>query len=422
MNRYLVVIIIAAGWSVTAFSKQLEVGSSRAVASISSALAIAAPFDTLCINSGEYQEAQAMIINKPLTLIACGDVKINAPQGTGIFEIRGDSVTISGFTLANVEKSYTKDLAAIWVDFSSHFTLTNNIINDCFFAIFCTKAKNGIIRNNTIKGNAVEEYSSANAIHLWYCDSMEIGDNVVENHRDGIYLEFTDNSNIQNNISRNNLRYGLHFMFSNDDLYQENTFMGNGAGVAVMFSDHIAMIGNQFKQNWGRASYGLLLKEIYDSKIEDNSFTKNTTAIFCEGSSRIVLQGNSFTDNGWALKMRGSAMDNELTQNNFMGNSFNVATDAKTNHNNYHHNYWDDFEGYDLNKDGVGDVSHRPVNLFSYLVSRIDESIILLRSSFIEVLNFTEKVAPAVTPTNLVDEQPLMKPSASYRPNLSPDS
>ncbi len=413
MNRYLVVLIIVVGWSVTAPCKELEVGSSRAVASISQAILQASAFDTICVNSGTYAEAQAIIIDKPITLLACGDVTIKAAEKSGIFEIRSDSVTISGFTLRDVPKSYTKDLAAIWVDFSEYFTISDNTIQDCFFAIFCTKAKNGIITNNNVTGNAVQEHSSANAIHLWYCDSMVILDNMVEHHRDGIYLEFTDNSVIQGNMSRNNLRYGLHFMFSNDDLYKGNTFTNNGAGVAVMFSDHITMLNNNFIENWGRAAYGLLLKEIYDSKIEGNHFTKNTIGIFSEGSSRVAIQANVFSANGWAIKMRGSSMDNELAQNDFLGNSFNIATDAKTDHNTYHHNYWDDYEGYDLDKNGVGDIPHRPVNLFSYLVSRIDESIILLRSSFIEVLNFTEKVAPAVTPTNLIDEHPLMKPHNS---------
>ncbi len=410
MKRYLVVLIIVVGWSVTAHSKEWEVGSSLAVTSISQAIAAANPFDTLCINTGHYNPGQAIVIDKPLTLIGCGEVIITAAKSSGIFEVRADSVTISGLTLRDVEKSYTKDLAAIWVDYSSYFTISENTITDSFFAIFCTKAKNGVIKNNNITGNAVQEYSSANAIHLWYCDSMSISNNMVEHHRDGIYLEFTDNSTVSNNISRHNLRYGLHFMFSNDDVYQGNTFIDNGAGVAVMFSDHIEMIENNFLENWGRASYGLLLKEIYDSRIVGNVFNKNTIGIFSEGSSRVSFTENEFSGNGWALKMRGSSMDNDLSRNNFIGNSFNVATDAKTDHNTYHHNYWDDYEGYDLDKDGIGDVPHRPVNLFSYLVSRIDESIILLRSSFIEVLNFTERMAPAVTPTNLIDKEPMMRP------------
>lgn len=410
MIRDLVVFIAIVGWSVTAYSRDMEVGPSLAVTSISQALEMAQPHDTLCINAGEYEPDTVMVIDKPLTLIACGEVSILAAQACGIFEIRSDSVTISGFHLKDVQRSYLKDLAAIWVDNVSHFSLNHNTITNSFFAIFCTKAKKGTISGNTISGDAVEEHSSANAIHLWYCDSLSITGNTVQHHRDGIYLEFTDNSVVSNNVSRHNLRYGLHFMFSNNDVYKNNLFTDNGAGVAVMFSDHIDMINNQFVENWGGASYGLLLKEIYDSRLKNNLFRKNTIGVFAEGSNRMEISGNTFTGNGWAIKMRGSAMDNELTQNNFLGNSFDIATDAPVNYNNYHHNFWDEYEGYDLNKDGIGDVPHRPVNLFSYLVSRIDESIILLRSSFIQVLDFAERIAPAVTPNNLLDEQPLMKP------------
>lgn len=57
--------------------------------------------------------------------------------------------------------------------------------------------------------------------------------------RDGIYLEFADNCEITNNQSIDNLRYGLHFMFSNDDIYRGNIFENNGAGVAVMFSKEL---------------------------------------------------------------------------------------------------------------------------------------------------------------------------------------
>ncbi|MDX1629079.1 MAG: nitrous oxide reductase family maturation protein NosD, partial [Fulvivirga sp.] len=71
---------------------------------------------------------------------------------------------------------------------------------------------------------------------------------------------------------------------------------------------------------------------------------------------------------------------------------------------------WNEYAGYDLNKDGIGDVPHRPVKLFSYVVTRSESSIILLRSLFIDLLNFAEKVTPVFTPETLVDEQPLMKP------------
>lgn len=410
MIRGLVLLFIVVGGSVTAVASGGFNSQSTAVTSLFQAIAKAQPHDTLVIAAGKYNLKQKLVIDKPLTLLGKNKVTLYAAPQKGLIEITADSVTISGFHLKDVGRSYTEDLAAIWINETRHVNIVNNRISNCFFAIFATRAKVGIIRNNTISGNAVDEYSSANAIHLWYCDSLTVNGNTVQNHRDGIYLEFTNNSVINNNVSRNNLRYGLHFMFSDHDSYAHNIFEKNGAGVAVMFSNYIKMVGNTFRQNWGSASYGLLLKEIYDSEITGNLFKKNTTGILAEGSTRVIFQNNRFLNNGWAIKMRGSAMENELLYNDFIGNSFHLASDKTTSTNDFHHNYWDDYDGYDLNHDGVGDIPHRPVNLFSYLVSRSDASILLLRSTFIEVLNVAERVAPAVTPENLEDATPLMNP------------
>lgn len=406
----MVLLFIVVGGSVTAAVSGGYRNIRPAVTSLSQAIARAQAHDTITIAPGAYQLQETLLIDKPLTLQGKGEVTLTAAPQKGLLVITADSVTITGLHLKEVGRSYTEDLAAIWIKEARYFNIANNTITNCFFGIFGTRAQNGIIRNNTISGNAVDEHSSANAIHLWYCDSLTVNGNTVQNHRDGIYLEFTNNSTLNHNHSLNNLRYGLHFMFSDRDTYAHNVFEKNGAGVAVMFSNYINMHHNTFRQNWGSASYGLLLKEIYDSEIRANVFQKNTTGILAEGSTRVLFQKNRFLNNGWAIKMRGSSMDNELRYNDFIGNSFHLASDKTTSTNDFHHNYWDDYDGYDLNHDGVGDIPHRPVNLFSYLVSRSDASILLLRSTFIEVLNVAERVAPAVTPDNLEDATPLMKP------------
>ena len=258
-------------------------------------------------------------------------------------------------------------------------------------------------------GDAIEEYNSGNGIQLWYSHHIEIENNYVEHVRDGIYLEFSDDCLIKNNVSALNIRYGLHFMFSNDDTYQDNTFENNGAGVAVMFSKKIKMFNNVFKENWGTASYGMLLKEINDAEIIGNTFEENTIGINIEGSNRIVYKHNNFKHNGWAVKVRGACYDNEFTENNFLYNSFDIAYNSKVNDNTFDKNYWSNYTGYDLDKDGIGDVPYRPVKLFSYIVNRTPETIILLRSMFIDIIDFSEKVSPVFTPDNLLDNHPLIK-------------
>jgi nitrous oxidase accessory protein len=169
------------------------------------------------------------------------------------------------------------------------------------------------------------------------------------------------------------------------------------------------MTYNVFKENWGSASYGLLLKEIYDAEIEHNTIERNTIGINAEGSTRINYRNNTFQNNGWAVKISGACYSNKFYDNNFLYNSFDVSYNSKLNDNLFDHNYWSSYTGYDLNKDGVGDVPFRPVKLFSYVVNRTPETILLLRSFFIEILNFSEKVSPVFTPDDLQDHAPLMK-------------
>ena len=155
--------------------------------------------------------------------------------------------------------------------------------------------------------------------------------------------------------------------------------------------------------------YEKLLKEINDAEIIGNTFQENTIGINIEGSNRIVYKNNNFINNGWAVKVRGACYTNSFLENNFLYNSFDISYNSKVNDNVFDRNFWSNYTGYDLDKDGVGDVPYRPVKLFSYLVNRTPETIILLRSLFIDIIDFSEKVSPVFTPDNLLDNNPLIK-------------
>jgi len=406
MKSIIVLILYLIGTG-TLLAEQLEVCSDCEYTTIKNAIKIASPNDTILVRAGHYKEYNIQI-DKPLTLLGEDQPLIDGEDKGEILRILSDDVTVSGFVIRNVGTSYTTDFAAVRVIKSKNFILENLILEQLFFGIYLEKATHGIIRNNQIKGDAVEEFNSGNGIHLWYSHYIQITNNHVEHVRDGIYLEFSDHIRIAGNTSMNNVRYGLHYMFSNEDVYENNHFENNGAGVAVMFSKQIKMIGNTFKNNWGPTSYGLLLKEIYDAEIVDNRFEANTTAINIEGSNRIRYAGNHFQSNGWALKVKGACYTNRFERNNFLGNSFDVSYNGKLNDNVFEGNFWSSYSGYDLDKDGIGDVPYRPVKLFSYIVNRTPETIILLRSLFMDLINFSEHVSPVFTPDNLIDPSPLM--------------
>ena len=390
-------------------AQSIEVCPKCPINTIAQAIAKAKKGDTIIVQKGTYPENN-ILLDKPITLIGKDRPIINGQFKGSILKIQADSITIKGFRLANVPFKATEEQAAILLDKSKKFLIEDNIMDQVCFGVLLRKGRDGIIKNNKISSNATQQYNSGNAIHLWSCKNIKIIGNEAANCRDGIYIQFSSKSYIEGNYCYKNLRYGLHFMFSDDNEYYRNRFSENGAGAAVMFSKRVKMVGNTFQDNWGPSSYGLLLKELYDSELVDNTFYRNTIGINGENCTRMKYNENTFTENGWGIRIRGGCYQNDFWDNNFFNNTFDVAYDNNVNDNKFRSNYWSDYTGYDLNKDGVGDVPYRPVKLFSYISNRTPESIVLLRSLFIDIMNFSEKVAPVFTPENLIDETPRMEP------------
>jgi len=326
-----------------------------------------------------------------------------------IMTVTADSVTVRGISFRNVGVAFTEDLAAIKVVRARYCSIADNRIDNGFFGIYLQEAQYCAVLRNVIRGTHARDATSGNGIHLWHSRDIVIQGNQVSGHRDGIYFEFVRATHVHDNLSTGNLRYGLHFMFSDSCDYEGNTFRRNGAGVAVMYTHNVRMVGNHFTDNTGAAAYGLLLKEISDSELRDNIFSGNTSGLYADGATRLNAHHNTFLNNGWALKLQSSTEGATFTANNFAGNTFDVSTNSRSANSTFRGNYWSEYQGYDLNRDGVGDVLYRPVRLTSVVVARYEPALILLRSNFLLLMDAAERVLPALTPETLADSAPAIR-------------
>ena len=378
------------------------------VRSISAALALVRSGGRVIVTEGHYREP-TIVVTRPVEIVG-RDMPVMDGEGThAIIIVKADSVTISGLHLEHVGTSYVEDRAALRVQNAHGCIITANQFSDAFFGIYLANVQGCRIEHNVLRASHTTETSSGNGIHLWSTRGVTIAGNTSAGFRDGIYFEFVHDTEVRDNVSEGNLRYGLHFMYSDDCRYLRNTFRRNGSGVAVMYTHHVQMIGNRFEHNWGAAAYGLLLKEISDAHLEGNRFYRNTTGLVADGANRIIADRNDFIENGWAIKLDASTVDGRLTRNNFVANTFDIASNSRDQSTVLAGNYWDAYRGYDLNRDGIGDVPFRPVRLFSMIVAQHEPSLLLLRSAFVELLDATERVLPAVTPTTLADARPAMR-------------
>lgn len=383
----------------------ITVGNDKNFATINQAIKLAKAGDTVYVNSGVYQEV--LLINKPISLIGIGRPVLDGLKKNQILSIHSDHVTVKGFKIINSGISSMDAISGIRVVESSYIIVEDNILEDNYFAINIEVSNECKISGNRITASEGAS-SNGNGIHCWKSTKLAIVDNYISKHRDGVYFEFVTDSYIARNISEKNNRYGLHFMFSHYDRYSDNIFSENGAGVAVMYSNHVTMNDNRFLKNWGPSIYGLLLKEITDSNIYHCEFEENTIAIMADGASRMKINDCDFEENGYAIKINANCSDVEIKKNNFLSNTFDMSTNGSLMLNTVSENYWDKYEGYDLDEDGYGDVPFRPVNLFSRIVENNPSVMMLFRSFIAIILDKTERLLPTIISEKLKDNTPSM--------------
>ena len=128
-----------------------------------------------------------------------------------------------------------------------------------------------------------------------------------------------------------------------------------------------------------------------------------------EGTTRVDVKHCLFEDNGWALRVQASCSGSNFVESNFIGNSFDVATNGTMMLNFFNNNYWDKYDGYDLDKNNIGDVPYYPVSVYSVVTEKIPDAMILYHSFLTDIIDKVEKVLPTMIPDKLKDDHPMMK-------------
>ncbi|MBF1407893.1 nitrous oxide reductase family maturation protein NosD [Prevotella histicola] len=408
-RRALTTLICLSFSIITLSARTIEVGEGKAFSSINAALHKAKAKDEILIY-GKKIYKEHLVIQKPITLKGVGTPIIDGGQRGDVIKVNADNVTIEGLQIQNSARSSQVDYCGVHVKDAQFVTVRNCVFRKNQFSVMFQNCKNGLIANNNISSNITYNPIMGNAVHCWKSDNMHITGNNIGHNRDGIYLEFVNNSHIDHNTVSGCARYGLHFMFSHFNVYNSNRFNHNQAGVAVMFAHNVEMINNTFEFNRGTSSYGLLIKELQYSTIKWNRFLDNTVGLLIDGGSDLNVHHNVIKNNGWGMRLISASTNDTIVHNNFLGNTFDMTTNVSYNRNNVNGNYWDKYEGYDLNKDGYGDVPFHPLSLFSMLAEQNENVLFFFHSFLMNLLDATEKVLPSITPDNYVDNYPHMNP------------
>ena len=368
----------------------------------------AQPGDRVVVPAGTYDGD--LLIDRPITLSGVGRPTLRG-SGTGsVVRVRAAGVIIEGFDIDGRGKGdLGRDTSGIHVA-APRATIRDCRIRQALFGIYLREADDAVVENNTvagIPGRAPGEMGSG--IHVWNSQRFRLVGNTIVGTRDGFYIQSSSHGLVRGNRA-SDLRYGLHYMFSDDNVFEDNVFANGAAGAALMYSHRLTFRRNQFVRNRGFASVGLLLKACDDVVAEDNLIADNARGIFLEGSYRNQFRRNIVAMSDMALVIYDSSGANIFEGNSFVGNLTPLSLSGKRTDTRFDGNYWSDHGDPDLDGDGVSDRPYRLSNVFDHLRGNLTAADLFSRSAAAVALGAAERAFPVLDPIPVIDAQPLARP------------
>jgi nitrous oxidase accessory protein len=271
--------------------------------------------------------------------------------------------------------------------------------------------KGAVVRGNLIRGRTdLRLNERGNGVWLWNTPGTVIEGNEFSHGRDGIFVT-TSKKNVFRNNRFHDVRFAVHYMYTNDSEVSGNRSVGNDLGYALMYSDRLRVRGNISQ---GDRQHGLLLNYANASVIEGNVVRDGgEKCVFIYNANKNRFSGNHFegceigihfTAGSERTVITGNAFVRNRTQVKYVGTRWLDWSDKGRG------NYWSDNPAFDLDGDGIGDAPYRPNDMVDQIVWTQPLAKLLLNSPAVQLLRWAQSQFPALYPGGVVDTAPLMRP------------
>lgn len=399
-----------AGVAACAPAATLVVGPHAAFSAIQPAVAAARPGDTIRVEAGVYRGN--VILDRRITLEGAGQAVVHGDGHNSVILVNAGGCVIRNLVIEHSGGMLAAEDSGVLLK-SSGNRIENNELRDVLFGVYFFASSHNQVLGNRITGRAwLGQGERGAGIHIWNSTGNTILRNSITDMRDGMYLQNAYQSRMAGNRVYG-LRYGLHYMSSDDNTFEDNQFYDNVAGAAIMYSKRIEFRRNIFRHNRGFSSFGILFQDSEHCIAEDNQILDNAVGIFMEALRSSRFRRNVVAANDVAIQAFSSASGNLFEANSFIDNlspTRIIGRDTDTRWNGLHAgNYWSDYEGYDLDENGIGDVPFRLENTFEHLESNYPRLRIYLFSPASQALAVSDKLFPVIEGSREFDRLPLMK-------------
>lgn len=344
------------------------------------------------------------------------NVKIKGDGNGSVIEIIENGAEIQNIKITGSGESHESIDSCITVKKADNVKIIGNTMEDCLFGVNFELSNNGVIENNTITSKNLSLGLKGDGIRLWYSHSNKIKSNTLHLVRDMVFWYSSANKIDDNKVTDS--RYSLHFMYADRNIVTNNTFKNNSVGIFFMYSHNSVVKSNIVIGSSGAFGIGIGFKEVSDCVVEDNLLVYNARGLYLDQSpyqpgTLNKFIGNKIHYNTVGIQLHGVIFGSLFENNILKGNIDSVSNDIPTTKltaNKWNKNYWDEYEGFDRDKNGYGDVAYEHIVFADKIMNYIPSVKFFYGAPVMSIMNFIAKLLPFSDPEILAsDPMPRMK-------------
>lgn len=387
--------------------------------SIARAVAAARDGDEIVVPPGVHRER--VVLDKAVRLVGRPGAVLDAGGEGTVLRITASGAEVRGLTVRGSGMGYDAEDSGIRIDHAADVRIVDTRLEDVLFGIFVVQGDRCRIEGTTVVGKDLPHVRRGDGIRLWYSSGCVLAGNRVERSRD-VIVWYSSGTTAEDNVVRTS-RYGLHYMYSNDNVFRRNRFEDNQVGAAIMYSRNIELTENSFSFSSGPAAYGLLLKDADDVFIVGNRFVHNTTGLFFDGApqsrgGRVDVRGNLIARSDTGIALQPASRGIRLWENALIGNRTQVEVMGGGNADGNEWsvggrgNYWSDAAVYDADGDGLSELPYRLESTYEDLAARHPALAFYAGTAGADAIDTAARLFPIFAPRpRLADMHPLVRPA-----------
>ncbi len=406
--RFVSLILLYGAFSISvleAAERQVDAGQA-----LQDSVDQAKPGDVLRLSKGHFQGP--VLISKPLSLIGQAGTVIEGTGQGSVIEITAPDVRIEGMTIRGSGLDLPKMNSAVLVrQTGERAIIIANRLEENLFGVYLHGAAGSLVKDNIIVGRANMRMSEAgNGVSIWNAPGAQIIGNDIRYGRDGIFVT-TSKKNVFKNNRFEDLRFAIHYMYTNDSQVIGNLSRNNHIGWAIMYSNKLDIRDNVSLQD---RDHGLMLNFANSSTITNNVVRNGKKkCVFIYNANKNMIAQNVFEGCPIGIHFTAGSANNQFLKNAFINNRTQVkyvGTRLLDWGENGAGNYWSDNPAFDLDGDGIADRPYRPNGAMDQILWRYPQAKILSNSPAVKLIRWAQERFPSILPGGVVDTSPLMAP------------